>query len=831
MTLHTLLEEQISKYLPKEVGNPALKNLLSAVSDSYAAFEKERAERQNPAAEITNNAEAALRQSEEKYRNIIEKSADIIYKTDRYGVFTFVNPVAERITGYSENELLTKHFSELIREDFQKVANSIYRKQVVFKKATTYLEFPIITKTGKEKWIGQSVQYSPLKDDNFELMALAIDITDRKIAEKTVQLREEKYRNIIANINMGLVEVDLNEVIRYCNQGFCDLSGFTKNELVGKNIVDTLVAEASKNLLVNKTKQRSNGKSDIYEIQIRNKKGEVRWWMVSGAPNYDDAGNLIGSIGIHLDVTERKVLEQELKVSKQNAEESSKAKEAFLANMSHEIRTPLNAIIGMIRELSYENLTENQRTYVEHTSTASQHLLSVLNNILDISKIEAGEFKLEAQPFHLEDLLNKSIAILKNSASQKGIFLKTSISKKIKRVLIGDPTRIRQVILNLVGNAIKFTEKGGVSVNCELENETSGSQTLLFSVTDSGIGMSEKYVKEIFTKFSQEDASTARHHGGTGLGMAIAGELIQLMKGSIDVKSERNVGTTVTINLNLPVGKETEHPGGNDVHSSKVTEPIKVLLTEDNEFNRLVATRTLSRNNCIVTPAVNGAEAIEKIRGERFDIILMDLQMPVMDGIEATKRIRNTLGIDTPIIALSANAFKTEIDQCYIIGMNDYVTKPFEEKFLIDSIHKNLKKQKSMETSGPKTTANLTKLYDISGLNDLTGGDDECLGQLVDLFIGQTRTGVTELKEALKTKDLKKIFEVSHQLKPSLDGFNIDSLKDEIREIEKDAKSGVYTEKLEKLVKYTGDTLHKVINELQHEFCTGDLRPIYEYQP
>ncbi len=290
-------------------------------------------------------AEEALRSSEEKYKNIIEKSTDIIYKTNNNGYFTYVNPVGERITGFSYQELMIKHFSELIRSDYRKRALLFYRDQVREKRSTSYLEFPIITKEGKERWIGQSVQYTQLTDTDYELTALAIDITERKLHEKTIQLQEEKYRNIIANMNLGLIEVDRNEVIQYCNQGFCNLSGYSKEELIGKNIVDILLTPANEEIIKNKTQQRLDGISDIYEIPVHNKQGELKWWMISGAPNYDDAGNLIGSIGIHLDVTERKILEQELEISKLKAEESSKAKETFLANMSHEIRTPLNAIL------------------------------------------------------------------------------------------------------------------------------------------------------------------------------------------------------------------------------------------------------------------------------------------------------------------------------------------------------------------------------------------------------------------------------------------------------------------------------------------------------
>jgi len=839
MLHHKLLKEQMKKFLPKGITSThELQSFINAVNEAYVSQDTEKkmlAKRIIHQGVYTaklkdREAREALRQSEQKYRNIIEKSTDIIYKTSKYGMFTFVNPVAERITGYSQEELLQKHFSELIREDYRETASSIYRNQVILKKASSYLEFPIVTRDGKERWIGQSVQYSPLGIKNYELTALAIDITDRKHTEKTLELQEEKYRNIIANINMGLVEVDNNEIIRYCNQGFCRLSGYSQEELVGKHIVDTLVVGSSKIFLENKIEQRLNGLSDIYEIQIKNKSGDLRWWMVSGAPNYDDAGNLVGSIGIHLDITKRKLLEQELTISKQKAEEAIKAKESFLANLSHEIRTPLNAIIGMIRELSHEPLTPTQTLYVQNTSTASQHLLSVLNNVLDISKIEAGKFQLEAEHFNLASLLNNAIMIVKNSAAEKNLYLKASLSPKINPTFVGDSTRIRQVMLNLIGNAIKFTEKGGVTITCDLEKETDSSQTLALSISDTGIGMSENYVKTIFNKFSQEYVSTARNYGGTGLGMAITRELIQLMNGNIEVKSKRNSGTIVNVKITLPFGQDIKVSAINT--SQKTRKMIRVLLAEDNEFNRLVATKTLERNNCSVTCAFNGADAIAKLRTENFDVILMDLQMPVMDGVAATKVIRGGLQIKTPIIALSANAFKKESEHCLKIGMNDYVTKPFEEKVLMNCILKNLGWEEFLNQE-LKPIPVYKKKYNIQELKTLSGGDRDYMEKLVELFIRQTHSSLKQMKNALAVKDLQTVFEISHQMKPSIDGFSIDSLKLEIREIEQTAKDGIYSPKLEELVSYADTILNTVIEDLKREFLedTEELRPIYEYQP
>lgn len=289
------------------------------------------------------------------------------------------------------------------------------------------------------------------------------DISERKNAENQLKYQEEKYRNIIANMNLGLIEVDNNEIIKYVNQSFLEISGYEMNELIGKNPSKMFVFGENIEIMKNKQSLREKGISDIYQIPIKNKRGELRWWAISGAPNFDDKGNLLGSIGIHLDITEQKQLEIDLENEKLKAEEASKAKEAFLANMSHEIRTPLNAIIGFLRELSKQELTDLQKKYIENSSIASKHLLAIINNILDISKIEAGEMSLESEDFILEKSIANVVTVLYPKAQQKGISLNSKCNSLIAGVLKGDALRIEQILFNLVGNSLKFTQKGEIN--------------------------------------------------------------------------------------------------------------------------------------------------------------------------------------------------------------------------------------------------------------------------------------------------------------------------------------------------------------------------------
>lgn len=765
-------------------------------------------------------AEAELKFSEERYRNIVEHSTDIIYKINNKGYFTYVNPVAERITGFYQNELISQHFTKLIKEEYRREATIFYNKQIKQKKSTTYYEFPIITKSGEERWIGQSVQLTEFKNAEFELTALAIDVTERKNYERTIFLQKEKYQHIIANMNLGLMEVDKNDHIQFLNPRFEFISGYKQEELIGKNATKLLVSESHLDLVKSKAKLRARGLSDMYELPVKNKNGELRWWMISGAPNYDNKGNITGSIGIHLDITEQKKLELELELAKIKAEESSKAKEAFLANMSHEIRTPLNAIIGMVRELSKENLSDKQKTYVENTYVSSQHLLSVLNNVLDVSKIEAGELQLDLHHFDLNKTINDVKAILLSKCIEKGIYLSIKHKEQLNTVFIGDSSRFRQILLNIIGNAVKFTDRGGINVEYDISDLQPGYHNLFISVKDSGVGMEQAYLETIFNKFSQEDTSTSRKYGGSGLGMTITKELVELMNGTIEVKSKKNEGTEILMNFTIAAGDSSKLLKEENSIFNQSHKTIEVLLVEDNDFNRLIVGNTLHNFNFHVIEAKNGIEAIEVLKsGKLIDVILMDLQMPLMDGFECTSIIRTQLKMNTPIIALTANAFKSELEQCLKVGMNDSITKPYEEIKLIDTIYKLLQINSTSSTITYNITLDSTeKLYNLDHLRAFSRGDKVYYNKMLSIFIEQSVSALTEIREEYESKNLTKVFQIVHRIKSSIHLMGIDLLREPLKYIEKTAKEQLDSDELKKQISFLNIILNKVINQLSDEF-------------
>lgn len=611
------------------------------------------------------------------------------------------------------------------------------------------------------------------------------DITERKRSEIKLKKQEEKYRSIIANMNLGLIEVDLEENIRYVNQSFCLMSGYEEQELIGKNASRLFVKDQFKETIYEKNSLRQKGLSDAYEMNVQTKNSDANWWLVCGAPLYNDKQQLIGSIGIHLDITQQKILEQQLIEAKQIAEKSVHAKDLFLANMSHEIRTPMNAILGMSKQLQKTTLNQQQQSFLDIVGTAAENLLVIINDILDFSKLEAGRVNLEEIGFNMHDLITNTSRVLKLKAEEKGLIFEVSVAPGVAKILKGDPFRTNQVLMNLLSNSIKFTKRGNVTLQCLLNKNLPNSQELEIIISDTGKGMDESYLKNLFNKFSQEDESIARSYGGTGLGMSIVKQLVELMNGTIAVKSKKGEGTQVNIRLSFAKGTEKDLPKKDNSHvEAHILAGKKILLVEDNEMNRIVAETILNQYGAYITEAVNGVEAVDAIRREKYDIVLMDIQMPVMDGIEATRTIRNEIHSNIPIIALTANAVKGEMEKCIQAGMNDYLSKPFEEEELIRLIAKWLGRETHFRPAKTATVTG-TPLYDLGKLKQITRGDEKFIAKMLQVFINETKTGVANLDRAFEEKDIKQVTFLAHRMKSSLNSLNISSAASIAEKIEK----------------------------------------------
>ncbi|MBG7610985.1 response regulator [Polaribacter sp. BAL334] len=613
---------------------------------------------------------------------------------------------------------------------------------------------------------------------------MLINIRNRQKLNNQLRIQGEKFQNIIANMNLGLLEVDLNDTIIFANQSFCDMSGYELEKLKGERATKLFLDANASNIIYFKGEERVSGS---YEIDITDEQGNKKWWFVSSAPNYNERGQLIGRICIHLDITKQKKLEQELARAIISAEAASKAKELFLANMSHEIRTPLNVIIGMIRQLNKENLNVNQQFYVKQSESSAKHLMTILNNILDIAKIESGEMELVKKTFSPSALVCNVHSILYSQALEKNIEFKLEFSPKIHPVLLGDDTRLKQVLINLLGNSIKFTDEGTINLILELIDDTDHTQTLRFEVSDTGIGMSEDFVLKIFDKFSQEQNMSNRSYEGSGLGMTISNDLIKLMGGEMIVKSIKNQGTQCFFQVTFEKGNIKNLESKHEEVQEGTFLGKRVLLVEDNDMNRFIAIQSLSYLGFDTVEAENGLIAIKLLQKQQFDLILMDIQMPIMDGVEATTYIRENLQIQTPIIALTANAFKHDIELYLEKGMNDFITKPFDEEDFFRKINTVLSTEKDtlrLKNLNSLNTNFVEKpLYDLTEFGKLSRSNVDFIKKMILLFIQLVHDNTIILEEALETENVALIKKVIHKIKPNIEQMGITSLKGPINEI------------------------------------------------
>ncbi|MBS1644433.1 MAG: response regulator [Bacteroidetes bacterium] len=516
---------------------------------------------------------------------------------------------------------------------------------------------------------------------------------------------------------------------------------------------------------------------------------------------------------------------------KEVAEKTAALKQQFMANMSHEIRTPMNAIVGLTRLLMEKDPQPQQIRYLEAIKQSADNLLVIINDILDLSKIEAGKIIIEQTPFSLQRLMESVRDMLQHKADEKDLNLRLSIDRSIPDRLIGDPTRISQILINLVGNAIKFTEKGFVEFRVLQVNSENNRCLLRFEIEDSGIGIDADYIDKVFESFTQAGTDTARKFGGTGLGLTISRQLADLMQGKIEVASTVGVGTTFMITIPLsPAGNSIEK-NENKTLSQKDLDHLKtakILLVEDNEFNRLVAIDTLEDllPGIHIDVAVNGAEAVEMVKIKPYDLLLMDIQMPVMNGVEATQKIRQELKPPTnavKIIAMTANVLQENVQQYLEVGMNGYISKPFKTDELLqkmnalifgNSIDGQTEKNTTHEPAQLSFKALPEKVTDMSFLNQFTGGKSEKVEKYVGMFLENAPRLLRQLDEALANNNLADAKIAAHSLKPQLGYMGIKEEFSNIFLIEQTAGGAGDSTKLATLTEHLHLVCQKAFEEL-----------------
>ncbi|HPS91027.1 MAG TPA: PAS domain S-box protein [Methanothrix sp.] len=511
------------------------------------------------------------------------------------------------------------------------------------------------------------------------------DITEPKLVEKELRKSRRKYREIFENSILGLYQSVPEGRYLSVNPAFARLFGYSSPEEMLANVTDIgrqlyLHPEDRERAVKQITEK---GYLEGFEIEVQRRDGTRFWVSMNTRIVQDEDGmHFDGTVE---DITKRKRAEDMLWAAKEVAEAATKSKSDFLANMSHEIRTPMNAVIGMTCLLLDEDLTEKQKEYLETIRSSGEALLDIINDILDISKIEGGMMEMEHQPFSLKRVVEESIALGAENAAKKGLKMEYQIDQSIPDVILGDHARLRQVLVNLIGNAVKFTERGCVSISVSGSGVDDGSYELHFAVKDTGIGIADDKADRLFQLFSQVDASTARRYGGTGLGLAISKKLVEKMNGRIWVESRLEIGSTFHFTIKAQTARQTqialsdEFRKATSIRALCYGDPkssLRILLAEDNPINRTVALHMLAKLGMSADVAGNGHEVLKALESRNYDVILMDVQMPEMDGLQTTKEIRKRIPDGPRIIAMTAAAFKSDREMCIEAGMDDYIRKP-----------------------------------------------------------------------------------------------------------------------------------------------------------
>ncbi|MBZ5592452.1 MAG: response regulator [Acidobacteriia bacterium] len=525
------------------------------------------------------------------------------------------------------------------------------------------------------------------------MIGAMMDISALKRTEQALRESQERFTAFMDNSPIYAYVKDEAGRYVYANR---PLESALETRVVGKTAFDFLAAGDATRYREHDLAVLSSGKADEIIESIPLPDGMIRDWLVFKFPMETSGRRFIGGVGV--DMTERKRAEVELKRAKEAAEVANRSKSEFLANMSHEIRTPMNGILGMTELALGTLLTPEQQDYLEVIKSSADALLTIINDILDFSKIEAGKLELESVDFNLQESLEPALKALALRAREKGLKLDCRIHPDVPAVLVGDPGRVRQIVINLVGNAVKFTERGEVSLQVEPTSPEAGSASLHFSVHDTGIGISPEKQAIIFDAFTQADGSTARRYGGTGLGLAISRRLVEMMGGRIWMESDVGHGTTSHFTACFGLGVPETRPAAaildgsmNPASAGEAVRmrPLRILLADDNTVNQKVAVRLLEKHGHEVVVTENGREVLAALAEQCFDLVLMDVQMPEMDGLEATAVIRETerrTGAHLPIVAMTAHAMKGDEERCLNAGMDDYVSKPITPSELFAAV-------------------------------------------------------------------------------------------------------------------------------------------------
>ncbi|HBG71605.1 MAG: hypothetical protein A2W93_08175 [Bacteroidetes bacterium GWF2_43_63] len=768
-------------------------------------------------------------------RTLIEASLVPLITVSKDGKVLDMNEALVNMTGLSRDNIDSINFFDCFTDPAK--AREAYRK--VFSKGSLTV-FPLTLRDTNGKLTDVLFNGTVYRDKSGKVLGAVIMIRD-DIARK---LASHYTRSIIEAIRDPLFAIDLMGKITDVNNATLSATDRTREKIKGTSFSQYFTDPAK----ARKAYRQIFETGYIADIPLTLEDGTEKKVICNGSVFKDDKGLVLGVVIVARDVTEQQKIESQLneakllaehatgiaelatgvaEVAQQKAEtamdvanDALKAKQQFLSNMSHEIRTPMNAIIGFTKVLLKTNLSEKQQEYLSAIKTSGEALIVLINDILDLAKVDAGKISFEQTKFKLDLSVAAMLHLFEPKIREKNLVLIKEYDRRIPSVLIGDPVRLHQIILNLVSNAVKFTSEGVITVSVKLLSETEDNVVIEFAVNDTGIGIAQTKMKTIFENFQQATSETSRIFGGTGLGLAIAKKLVESQGGSIHVKSKLGKGSTFSFILPFTKTRELVDPENVTIDFDSSIKKVKVLVVEDIALNQLLMKTILEEFGFDCDIASNGKIAIEKLQEQSYDIVLMDLQMPVMNGFEATDYIRNIMHCDVPIVALTADVTTVDLAKCKAVGMDDYISKPVDERLLFNKIillvrkpllnHSDKSKDDIQKPAGP--------CINLDYLTRTTRSNAALMMEMISLYIDQTPAYIQTMKDGVENNDWSMVRAAVHKMIPT---FSIVGISHEYeimaRKIHELTDTNNHGEEISKLVSQLDMICMKACVELSME--------------
>ena len=766
-------------------------------------------------------------------RSLIEASLDPLVTINTEGKITDMNEALANITGITREKLTGTDFFDYFTEP--QMAREVY--QEVFANGSV-ANSPLTLRHKNGKLTDVLFNGSVYKDDAGNVLGVVVvarDVTDQNLLSKYSLSLIEASLDPLVTINTEGKITDMNEAL-------ANITGISREKLTGTDFFDYFTEPQKAREVYQDV--FANGYVADSPLTLRHKDGKLTDVLFNGSVYKDDRGNVLGVVIVARDVTDQKRIATELieakvfaelatgiaEEAKSNAETAArtaenavKAKQQFLSNMSHEIRTPMNAIIGFTKVLLKTDLSVKQKEYLTAIKMSGDALIVLINDILDLAKVDAGKMVFEQTPFKLALSISAMLHLFETKIQEKNLELVKEYDENIPEVLVGDPVRLHQIILNLVSNAVKFTTEGKITVSVKLLSEDDDTVTIEFAVADTGIGIPESKIDKIFENFQQASSGTSRLYGGTGLGLAIVKQLVEPQGGTIGVKSKIDVGSTFSFTLSFQKTKAEADVEIELIELDNEITNIKVLVVEDIALNQLLMKTLLDDFGFERDIASNGKIAIEKLQAKSFDIILMDLQMPEMNGFEATEYIRSTLHSKIPIIALTADVTTVDLAKCRSVGMNDYIAKPVDERLLYNKIVGLVKKPSRAKEARTEIIKPIDikkiRCVDLDYLKHRTKSNPILMMEMISLYLKQTPPLIFAMKQGFVDKDWVTLYGAIHKMIPSFSimGINPD-FENMAKKVQEFASTQKQTEGINDMVLQLGNVCTQACQELEEEY-------------